>query len=525
MLIPLLIFSQGAVPAPPVAKPLKVVAMLEAELAGVGAGWTALTSLVRGGVTCDYGIVGASALDRIANAGTVTFDLDNGGRPGVPIGWTSPASSDRMPGFNLNIRMRFSLASNAGGTRYYKLLGSLAAAVPVLGKHGARYSACTVLDWWDDAATMAAPHLPAQANQRPDQLIATILAAIPKKPTTQTLETGTEAYPWALDGGTGQGLTVREWIQQICLSEYGYAYRKGDIVSGDQFVFENRHHRTTNPGIVFHLTEADILAMEAPGDRADMFATVRITVHPAQVDGSATTVLYSMQNATVFLAPGETNDSLFGPYRDPTSNDIIGGTGIVPPVGFVDYTMNTVPDGTGADMTNNFLVSASPTGLGVSFTVINNGVFGAYVTKLQVRGQAIRRTDAQVEQSVPTAYGSQILDIDMPFQSNVNVASALAQYLADTLSHPFVKIPLVTFLATKNAALLNAALSIEPGDRIAISETVSGIVDQPFTVNQVRLEVDLAGNCWCTWGLEQASAAKFWLLGFGQLGIDTIVGV
>jgi hypothetical protein len=334
-----------------------------------------------------------------------------------------------------------------------------------------------------------------------------------------------------LDGGTFDTSRpkVREVLSQLARSGFNYAYIRGDDTGGGTFTWENRHHRVLNRLLIVSLTDAEIVrgGLSVPGSRDDIVSTVEVIVRPTRVDSDATTVLYSLESATVLIQAGETNTSLFGPYRDPDSNDQIGGTAQIPPVAYTDFTMNSQADGQGSDLTGNFSVTASTTGLGVRFSINNHGGQPGYVTLLQLRGKGIYRFDAVVNVPVPGAsYGTNVLTMEMPLQNSVNVAADIANYLAVIHSTPFAKVPAVRFLATRNDTLLEAAIIGEPGHRIGMVETVTG-VSAEFAINSVRIEWFNDGRLYCTWGLELRSNELYWQLGIAggsELGQTTYLG-
>ena len=273
--------------------------------------------------------------------------------------------------------------------------------------------------------------------------------------------------------------------------------------------------------------EIDRSGIVVPGSRDDIYSTVQVFVRPTKVDAAATTVLYSLQTASALVSPGSPI-TIFGPYRDPTNNDQIGGTATEDPAPTTDYLINSAADGSGTDLTvgYGFTVVASRTGLGVSFVITAGGSTSGYVTKLQVRGKGIYRYTAMVEVAIAGAYGDRVLPVEMTYQGSVNVATDVATYLAQILSSPFAHVKSVRFHANRTAVLMEAAILREPGDRIALSETVTG-VDAEFTINSVRLEYQNGGTLWCTWGLEPASAQRYWLIGVAgssEIGVSTVVG-
>ena len=197
----------------------------------------------------EYGIRGNTPSDRVANAGVLKFALDNSQKNSAQrMGYYSLLRGDKAPGFNLNVpvRMRLWCAQVASGQHYYKFLGKLDEAIPDPGIFGPRMTACTAVDIFDDYANIDEPDLPLQVNKRYDEIITSILAGLTTQPRAQTIETGSEPYTYALDGGSTERperSKVRERFIQLAASEFGYVYVKGDTTGGGTLVAENRHHR------------------------------------------------------------------------------------------------------------------------------------------------------------------------------------------------------------------------------------------------------------------------------------------
>jgi hypothetical protein len=485
------------------------------EMQGSGGIWIDITSHWRADtpIILTYGIQGSDPTDRVASTGSLEWQMDNGARLGSTLAEASVVSQTRFhPYWQLNVPIRFSVGQLVG-PRQIKFQGTLASALPSPdGKHGERRVFCTALDWWDEMARMAIPDHPTEYGLTSGQLFNRLLLDLPlnkRPPGSESLEAGLETFAVAFDGGVGQQISVRERANDIAMSELGYAYIRGGSAS-TQFVFEQRTHRLTTP-VLFSLTDTEITGMAAIGSRDDLFGTVRVRVHPTVLGTDSATVLYALETATPLVQIGETLTTLFGPYRDPVSNELVGATNQLPPVATVDYTMNAAADGSGADLTAFFTVSASFTGVGVRFTVSNLGGQDGYITKFQVRGQPIYRTETLVEKPVTGGYGIKTLDLDMPYQNNINTALSIAQNFASIYGQPAAQIQAVRFCATRTDALFEAARLREPGDRIQVTETMSGMTAQPFHINSVQLEIT-QDAMWCTWGLEQASAQAVWIM-------------
>lgn len=508
---------------------------IQQELAGAGAGWTALgTDIAHDPITVKYGIEGSTPNDRVANAGKMTWSLRNSIlNSGGALGYYSLLNASKRSGFALNngVRLAISCPDVAGGTLYYKFRGTLSETYPTPGAYADRLVKCVAVDWWDDAANNDEPDIATQTNKRPDQLLTTLLAALTTQPPAQTLETGSETYAFAFDGGvggTGRRLKVRERINQIVKSEVGYAYSKGDTTQGGTLYFENRHHRASNPTVLFTFTNDPARdGLTVPATRSDVWRKVLVAVHPTNnVATAATIVLWSLQKATLLLQPGETNSTVFGAFFDPTTKEHIGANSTSAVTATTDYLMNSAADGSGSNLTANLTATASATGLGVAWTLTNTGATAGYVTLLQIRGIPIYRYDAQIQLTVTGSYGDQVLDYDMPLQNDVNVATSVGQFFTSILAVLYARVKSVKFLANKSAAYMAAALQLEPGDRIAITETVTGLAHQ-FTINSVGLQGERGGILWCTWGLEPATLQAFWLWGVAgasEWGVTTNYG-
>lgn len=477
-------------------------------------------------IVIEYGIQGSTPNDRIGSAGSMQWGLDNSVSNSAGVqGYYSPLSTVRRAGYTFNVPVRFTLTG--GATSGVKFHGRLSEINAVPGENDTLMVHCRALDWMDQAATLDLPDLPVQLDKRGDEIVTTILDALDAddQPVARDIETSLETFAIALDGGVGGDRpTVREVLNQICLSDAGYFYQMGD----GTVRYENRHHRSLNPAIKIALdaTMIEPAGLSVPGSRDDIYHVVQIFVKPTEIDTAATTVLFSLQTAITLVLPGQTVDTIFGPYRDPNNRDFIGGVETVDPVATTDYTMNTAANGTGADVTADFTVTASRTGRGVQFSVTNNGGTSGYITKLQVRGKGIYRFDAMIEVVVTGSFGKKPLQIVMPYQNNVNIAQDWATYLSNLLKDPMAHVRAVTFSASKSSTLMTAAIEREPGDRISINEVVTGI-DAEFTINRVRLECQPGGLVWCTWGLEPADGQRYWLWGINgasNWGLSTVYG-
>lgn len=478
-------------------------------------------------IVCSYGIEGNSPLDRIASSGVLEYLLDNSERNSEGrIGLYSLTHPFKKPGFDFNVPTRWTLTN--GWHTSYKFRGKLGEIFPTPGKHEARDVRVQALDWMDDAAELDMPLLDAQFDKYGHELVEMILDALDAddQPVARDIQSSLETYAIALDGDTlGERPKVREVLNAIAMSGVDYGYVRGDTTQGGTFQWENRQHRTQAATIHIVLEDIHPGTMIVPGSKKDVYSSVKIASRPAEIDASPTTILYDLQSTSTFIAAGETNTALFGPYRDPASRDVIGGTDLQAPVANTTYIMNAAQDGSGANLTANFTVTPNFTGAGVGWTITNTGATGGYITRLRAIGKGIRRALTYVESPiVGSTYGARTFIFDMPYQSNLNVAKDTADYLALVLANPLVNVRSVTFLANLTAELSEHAILREPGDRIALVEDVTGI-NAEFSINNVRLEYVDKYQTWCTWGLAPIlSSLDPWELGVSELGVSTVLG-
>lgn len=494
-----------------------------------GGEWVDITTECRAAapIVLEYGTFSDDPTDLVSGAGSLSFALNNADSNAAKIrGWYSPLHAQKRGGFDFNIPVRLRISD--GVTNSYKFAGRLADILVEPGVHENKLVHCTALDLMDDYGRLPVPPLTTQFNKRGDELINQILSALPAElqPTNQSIETGLETHAIAFDRAEEESQTIREAINDICASEMATAGFIGTTApGGGLFAFRNRQNPVFST-LVLHHFETDIKrgGLEVPGSRDDLVSRVQVFVHPTRVDTSPV-VLYALQTTSTLVDPGATNDTLFGPYRDPANpGDRVGGTAMIQPVATTDYTMNTAQDGSGTDVTADFTVSASYTGNGVRFTIVNNGGVAAYITKLQARGNGIYRFTAVIERDVPNvAYGHRVMQVEMPYQNNVNTGNDVADYLTNVLSKSLSRVRSISFYANANATLLGAMLVGEPGRRFSITEEMTGLNATEFIINGVRLEIRQASRglgIWCTWYPKPADMQRYWVM--DQLGADAL---
>ena len=182
---------------------------VEVELAGAGAGWTAISSdvLRADGIDITHGIAGSGPGDLVAGTGIASFTLRNdAGNSGGLLGYYSLFHANTRAGWGLGIGCRIRLTDVNTATTYTRFVGRLDAIDVIPGTYGPRRVLVTAVDWMDEAARWTlTPAIGEQVGKSGDQILTAILAQMPTQPTATSFDVGAEAYPYALDTSSSSG--------------------------------------------------------------------------------------------------------------------------------------------------------------------------------------------------------------------------------------------------------------------------------------------------------------------------------
>jgi hypothetical protein len=520
-----------------------LVHKFDLELNGIDGGWTEVSEdvlLDSPGVSLQYGIAGTGPLDLVASIGTMKFSLNNSeDNSAGKLGFYSPRHSNCRPGFQLGIRVRYSDLIPGSSDGYGKFIGRLQDIEPMPGRYRDRKTTCIAADWFNEAA-ITKYNAPTQINQRTDQILSTILALVPRQPDSTSFDVADSTFPYALDNGPVERSTVITEIQRLCQSEYGRCYMKGGLNLWGKLRFEKRTARLTpSPIASFDGTMQDL---DSGGSASKIKNKAKVTAHPRRVDGAATTVLFAKPSQNNPLVAPLATIRISGKYVDPGNpNARVGGTDMVAPVATTDYLMNANADGSGADRTANFTVTAGPPyGANQADFVITNthATLPGYVTKLQIRGRGLYDYDPleaeEKNQESIDLIGESLVSLDMPYQSDFSVTKAIAQFLVDTWSSHEGGTETegastgVTEISIKRVprteAELTALMALEPGEAITVIEELA-VVNDVYFIQSVGIKI--AGDkTTFDFDLQRALVQNYWALGsagFSELGQTTVL--
>lgn len=473
--------------------------------------WTTIADVLTAeGLECLRGrtYVGPGAV--VAEPGTATLWLDNSSsNSGGLAGYYSPFHPSCRAGFGLRTRVRVLLSSPSNPSGVEIWAGRIADIIVEPGERLSRRVRVLVEDWVANLARTTVRGVSLQTTQRADQLIATLFSNTddPDYNVAYTLTnaTGVSTFGYALDYQDGDEPTLLEELRAIEQSERGRMYLR----AGSVLAFESAN--TWAETDIAYTFDDDMSGLGLQTVSDDLINRVNVHFYPVKIDTSDV-VLYSLGSSTLLVQPGETNTSVFGPFRDPDDpGTLIGGTSFASVTATTDYTMNSAADGSGSNLTANFTVSASTTSRGVSWTITNGGATAGYVTLLQLRGRGVYRSRTTIVRALSSAtYGAREVNLEMPYQSNIAYVEYYADQYAAQFSRPGQpRAASVTFCASRSDALADAAVTIDQGDRIALSETMTGLASREYIVTGQKWDIRERGVVWMTWYLEAVATTQW----------------
>lgn len=507
---------------------VSVTPTIEFELSGVGGGWTAIPDVRLGpyNVTFTFGINGTGPADCVADVGTLRFVLDNSNRnSGLTLGWYSLNNASKRSGFGLGIRVRYSLTS--GGSQRFKFIGTLDSADPVPDLKGERVVMCSAVDYMDELNKYKLVGLPTLLSTNAGAVINQILAAAPRAPNATSIQTGSDAYPFAMANQPTEDVYATSELQRLCMTEGGKFVITGSTVAANagQATFYNRVAFVTSPlnASIVTLADSSIMAMKCAASRDKVLNVFRMTSHPRTADstGSAPVILYTLTTRPSVDA-GQTIVFL-GKYVDPNQlASQVGGYNMISPVLGTDYTLNSNPDGSGTDLSGSVSLSAALGSDGVQYTVTNSGGVTCFVgpgsaSYLGLVARGFGLYDYQPvsvtvrDPTSVTANGEHAIAIDMWYQPDSVQAKHAADYMLPFWKDALTTVESVTFLANLSSTLMSAALDGEPCERVTIQETLSGL-NKAFHIQGGTLTLIDGRILTCTWNLSpQADTTSYWI--------------
>lgn len=494
-----------------------------------GSGWVDVSADVVSSITATWGIHGSAPKQRVADPGTLRFQLDNSAQnSGGLLGYYSPGHPNVRAGFDIRTPVRYVLNHDFFGDRV-RWVGTVESVRIVAGLTQAVDVSC--VDWLEDAARSKLSAMEVETDIQSDELFDVLVAAAPKQPPNGTrVGTGSDIYAYALDDVQDEQTTLLEVLQKLTLSEFGVCYESAGVV-----VFEGRKSRGGGGAVRFAMSEDEqIVDLGLASGRDDIINRVQVIVHPRRRDSAATTVLFNLGSAIEI--PRGTSITINCPYRDPNQQaQRVGGVDMVTPVAVTDYSFTANKDGTGTDYTSQLSVSYDGTPGGNSATVIvtNAGPADGWIPPngLKLRGRGLYNFEPVIadigDATSIAAFGEGALAYDMPFQSSTSNANDLALFILALNKDPRPRAQTVSFIANWSEDEVEQAFNLEISDRVSVTSSAAGLVAEPYFVNGFRFVSKPSGLTTVTLDLAPVNTSEYWQLevtGRTELDETTVLG-
>lgn len=497
----------------------------------VTAGWTDISADVTDTIKLDWGIMGETPKDRVADTGSMRFTLLNDNGKYTPIEWGATV----LEGWKMGISLKLEIAYD--GDTYIKFLGTLEDIRYEIVNPSLILAHVTVVDWMNYAGEHPILTPAMQVDKTADEGIDLVLDSMPVQPVETAFDTGVNTFPNIFDVTRSKTVAMSEFAKLVD-SELGFLYLQKNQSTGERLVFENAYHRNgllpftgvsvPSSQLVELLQEDGDTLLQEDGDTILVSETtqvplvssdnvyfnsvniehgqgianrVKVKIYPRRLDTS-TVILYTLGSARE-IGNGE-EITFTANYVDPVGGSRVGGFDMISPVITTDYLLNTLEDGTGTNLSTDATVTATFGGNYAEVTVKNGSSSNGYITFFQLRGKGIYTYDeaahvAEDEASI-SAYGYRELYFDQKYTGTLSNAIITMKSILHQDRQPRNRLNSITFLATHTANTMLAFLGLDIGSLIEVEETIIGI-SGAFFIQNVSVEIEKTGVIYVTYGL------------------------
>ena len=469
-------------------------------------------------VVATRGINGSDITNRVAEPGLLTCSLDNGeSNSGGKLGYYSPDHANMRANFGRGTKVRLKITYD--GTDNYKFLGTITDLEPSAGQFKGRSSFLSATDYMQKLAEKRLNLLAVQQDKRSDQIIDTILDSMPAAPTNVTLDTDKFSLPFALSGEMDEKTTAMGAIQKVCQTVLGYAYIRGNITDGETFVFQREQSRAATASAATLTDTMTEIKVTRNTDRIKNHIVGK--AHPVRVDDDAGTLLYELES-DIYVDGGDTQTFTFR-YRDPLNLATrISAIDVVTPLVADTHYRASKYEETSANDANGILTITDTNGGNSSKWVIENtGGYRAFINLVNIFGRGIYYYQP-VEVVVESGSGDKSTTYDFYYLSDTYRAKQFLYRLHQRISADTSEVESLSFFADENATLMDAAMDLDIGDRVTVTETATGVSGE-YIINKVSYTIETDGTLRCDWSLEPADTTDYFILDSSLLdGTDVL---
>lgn len=453
-----------------------------------------------------YGTFGQRPIDRVANPGSIDFTLDNSPlNSGGAAGYYTPDHGSVRTGFEVGVGAR--LAIEYDSDTYYKWVGRLNKANPDAGKYSKERTVCRGRDWIGDAAYIKPEHIDVQTTKRADELLTTAVAALDNTPPATSYATGKSTFAYAFDEIRDGQTTMRQILKNIALCELGLINEIGDTDTGGVLTLEHRHERITDTDVLVTLDDTEFDYLIVGEDERLVFNDIKITAHPRVVDTDASLqTLWALQGDAITIPAGQT-ETILGNYTDSDNPAIrIGGADVITPTSD-DYTWS------GSD--SDLAITTTIGGNSAKFACANSGTASGELSKLQIRGKRVLVYQPAIVEAYDSDsiadHDNRPLNMSLPYQNKTNEAQDFADVILSWQKDALLRLKSIHFTANSSDKLMKAMLRGEPGRRITVAESLSGVSGDYF-INGVQLQITKGDLIKTAWYVGSASDVTYFMI-------------
>lgn len=461
----------------------------------------------------------------IADVGRLEFWLNNSAsNSGGAVGYYSPGHASCRTDFELGLRVRVKTIYSAA-TRY-QFHGRISEIQPVPGSKGQRRTRVVVTDYMDELQSRYVDGLSLQNTKRSDELLTTLIATMDFAPQATSYDTGPDSFANAFHDIQGERMVCATIAQKIAQSDLSRIWVTGDATGGETLKLVNRQD---DIGKTSQLTLTNTMTdLEIERSRSRIANRIVVSFRPLN-EAASNEVIYNIPDE-VSISPSASY-TFTALFRDADGGDRINANTVVNPlVADTDYKFSSV-SGSGNDLNASLGISVSVYSDRADFVLTNNHATSTgYLWLFQIRGLPIRLRDA-IEVSASdsasiTAYGEKRLEFKTPYQNNFNVTTSIADYLKSRWATPSYRINRIALTGNRSSTFMNAAVNLDLGDKITVTESVTGINDERIIIGRkVRVH---SGKLWyVSYTTKDDDGGQFWLLGTSgssELGETTTLG-
>jgi len=442
-------------------------------------GWTDITADLTGDMKWDKGMQDNSQKDLVAKSGSLDFNLRNDEYNSVKVrSYYSPNSPRCCRGFTFGIPIRLFLTYQ--GVDYWRWAGRVHSIHPDSGIHGQRQCQVTALDGINDLAETDVHAVAPQLGQNEVNLMTQVHAAMPisARPVYFVPDPALDTYPYAFDD-VSQGVRALYAINQVMTSCRGFYYQ-------GRYGYHHYINRQTLQSRTPIAAFVDSHGMDVPASLDKVYNRVRVTQHIRTVNTASIIVLFAA-SSRIPVAAGATA-TVFGNYSDPNSRDrLIGGTNFIPTASGTDFTAWSNSNGTGTDLTAYVSVGVTCFAASALFTITNTHPSLTAYVQYQLRGSGIYdNAPTSYDSYQAMAYGDRLLEIDLMYQADQNIARDLALQIRGNVINLANQVETLNFMPQVKAEWCSYAINSEISDVLVVSEDQTGLQAVAVFVMAIR---------------------------------------